>query len=168
MNLLAQSIMDLFKSTPTTSQGVLPVTEVLPSLLKEHDARFIRNVMIDRWNHDKFDADFNVAQVMGERFSSFKTDKEGNITGESMFSVSKGFANVLLYKLKHELPVTTKDHKSISRFAAVLAKEGIKNSVPKDPIIIDTHSMEIIQGVKRLYALAISAAEGTFFEVELV
>lgn len=156
-----QNILGMFKQKTTAS--------VITEIEVKTNPNLIGKIINDKWGHENVDTYFDVAGAVADKFSSHKTDGEGNILeGQDMFSISKGFANVLLYKLKHELPTTEDQHNGITRFSRVLATEGIKNSMPKDPIIIDPSKMEIVQGTKRLYSLAISEAKGTYLEIKIL
>ena len=82
------------------------------------------------------------------KFHSVDTD-----TGEEIFAIDPATARWLLHCCEHNTPVVS-DTRRIAMLAYEYRTVGASKSWPKKPVVINTTSCKIEDGVARLYAIA--------------
>ena len=92
---------------------------------------------------------------VGDDFFYDYDEKNSN----EVFTLPRSTARWLLHNCKHEVP-SDKDANSINRMCCLISREGFTNCWPKEPIVIDCDNAVILNGIKRLYAIAYSERLG--------
>jgi hypothetical protein len=121
----------------------------------------------DNFNSGECNKDLDIQDVLGKHFSHPKEEcieGEQVITG-AMYNVRRKLARFLLWSLKHDIPVKEKDIKSFNLISSKLS-EGNKALLNPHPIIINTSTNTIVDGSKRLLALALGTQVGVYFEIK--
>jgi len=127
--------------------------------------------MYDKFGADECDNTFDVLSMLKVHMCHNKMEYQDGIrivTDKKMYNVQRKLARKLLYILKHKLPSSEEECEQVYNISKVLDNVGAKGLYKQMPIIINTSSREVVDGSKRLLALALGELNGTFFEIELV
>lgn len=108
--------------------------------------------------------DMDLDSIFDTHFTSIDTSEVGK--GNEVFSLTRKLARFLLHNLGHDEP-TDREIKRILRLKAKYDFEGVKNSWPGSPVVINNSTRCIEDGVTRLYAIALGKQYGHYMPMRL-